>query len=443
MLPRPLAARQLLAPAVVVTVACGLASIGSVSGWAAQGATCHGQAATIVGEPGSDVEGTDGPDVVVSNGARTIDTGLGDDLVCVTRGGDLREVLVHPGAGDDIVDASESGTGEVSAYLDAGDDTFSGGPSDDNVYTGELLEGGSSGEGSDTVTTGRGSDSVVTGGPPGSPDHDSVSLGLGRDYVWVQGLVDPAFPVIGGAGRDRLELWGSALQSALVVDNRAGQATQAGEAVMTWAGMERFRITGWGDWVSPSFVGGAVPEQVWTSVPLTAVDLGSGDDGVRLDLKANLVDGAEYDGGNGEDAFIVSKRARRLHLDLPGHSLVVGRHHETVDAQIEGFERHQFSAHRIAIRGTAGSDHVQVGGCRGFVAGRGGDDVLQMIPQYDPGCGYRGADASLVARGGRGDDRLIGRFYPDILLGGRGRDRADGDDNTDLCRAERTYRCER
>ena len=427
---------------MVVTVACGLASTGSVSGWAAQDPTCHGQAATIVGEPGSDVEGTDGPDVIVSNGARTIDTGLGDDLVCLTAGSPRGEARLETGEGDDVVDATQSATEIVITNLGLGDDTFTGGPSRDSVRTSDLVEG-PSGEGFDSVSTGLGKDHVVTGGPRGSPDHDIVRLGPGRDHAWVQGLVDPAFPVVGGPGRDRLELSRAALHQSLVLDNAAGQATHAGVPVMSWAGMERFRIDPWGDWEAPAFVGGAGSEHVWSSVPLTAVDLGAGDDLVDIDAKANLVDGATYDGGNGEDAFIVSKRARRLHLDLPGHSLVVGRHHETVEARIEGFERHQFTAHRIAVRGSAGSDHVQAGGCRGFVAGRGGDDVVQMVPQYDPTCGFRGVDATLVVRGGKGEDRLIGWDFPDILLGGRGHDRADGGTNNDVCRAERTIRCER
>ena len=45
---------------------------------------CHGMPATIVGHPGSQVEGTPGDDVIVSNSARSADGGDGNDLICIT-----------------------------------------------------------------------------------------------------------------------------------------------------------------------------------------------------------------------------------------------------------------------------------------------------------------------------------------------------------------------
>ena len=62
---------------------------------------CFGQVPTIVGAVGEDITGTDGPDVVLSNGgAYQIDTGKGADLVCVVGvPADRSHGLHHDGAG--------------------------------------------------------------------------------------------------------------------------------------------------------------------------------------------------------------------------------------------------------------------------------------------------------------------------------------------------------
>src|SRR5687767_7512771 len=50
-------------------------------GAATSGETCHGVAATVVGPPGqNELSGTDGPDVIVSNGVRSVYANAGDDL---------------------------------------------------------------------------------------------------------------------------------------------------------------------------------------------------------------------------------------------------------------------------------------------------------------------------------------------------------------------------
>jgi hypothetical protein len=47
--------------------------------------TCQDVAATIVGAPGvRRLEGTAGPDVIITGGARSVNAKAGDDIVCVT-----------------------------------------------------------------------------------------------------------------------------------------------------------------------------------------------------------------------------------------------------------------------------------------------------------------------------------------------------------------------
>ena len=101
---------------------------------------CFGQVPTIVGTPGENLEGTDGPDVVLSNGAPYVDTLGGDDLVCVTgtyAGEDFDEYHDGPRfrtrGGRDRIDTSSIETDVESLYLyvlpGRGSDEVIGGPS--------------------------------------------------------------------------------------------------------------------------------------------------------------------------------------------------------------------------------------------------------------------------------------------------------------------------
>lgn len=69
--------------------------------------TCNGHEATITGS--GDVDGTDGPDVIVgSNRADDIDGGAGDDIIC-GRGGDD---VIDGGAGYDYIQSGPNESNE-------------------------------------------------------------------------------------------------------------------------------------------------------------------------------------------------------------------------------------------------------------------------------------------------------------------------------------------
>jgi len=86
--------------------------------------TCQGRPTTIVGTPGQElVNGTEGDDVVVTNGASLAYTRGGNDLVCVTGPALNRTVVVEAGTGDDVVDATAA-PGATYAVLGAGSDTY-------------------------------------------------------------------------------------------------------------------------------------------------------------------------------------------------------------------------------------------------------------------------------------------------------------------------------
>ena len=71
--------KTLAAAAALGTVLTVSALPGTPSYAAAE--TCHGQTATIVGDPGTDVTGTEGPDVIVARGAGQALGG--DDMICL------------------------------------------------------------------------------------------------------------------------------------------------------------------------------------------------------------------------------------------------------------------------------------------------------------------------------------------------------------------------
>ncbi|RHW24153.1 hypothetical protein D0Z08_25885 [Nocardioides immobilis] len=437
--------RQAFCLSAVALAVAGVGLSGSAEVVAVGAEFCHGHEATIVGTPGADIDGTDGPDVIVTNGAFVTDAGDGDDLICVTGGTRKEDADVYADAGDDVIDTSASGAGSARVDLGTGDDTYLGGPGPDRVFAADS-ELSPRGQGSDTVTTAGGDDWVVTGGVPGDRDHDAIDLGSGDDEVGLEGPGDPALPIQGGSGSDEIEFGRSTMRRAWAIDNAAGQATYAGEPVLTWSGMESFELTPWGGWVAPSFVGGDGPEKVFSVVPLTSVDLGGGDDRIAFHLHTKrLVDHATYDGGAGTDSFILNAgagdQARRVDLDLVGGSLLFRPADEAVRARIGEFERYRLSAWRLDVAGTAAPEHVLWIGCRGVVAGGPGDDILEAIAPADVECGYLGDDAEAVARGGPGDDTLVGEYMPDILIGGPGTDYANGRRNHDRCVAETVVRC--
>lgn len=139
-------------------VAAGLLTATLLAAPTAQAAveTCQGRAATIVGTPGQlGVTGTEGPDVVVTNGAVGVATLGGDDLVCVTDVTAPVFVTLRAGAGNDVVDASASAS-TIDAELGTGSDHYTASAGRDYVVLGSNDGGGPVDLEADTVvaTTG-------------------------------------------------------------------------------------------------------------------------------------------------------------------------------------------------------------------------------------------------------------------------------------------------
>lgn len=419
---------SLTAAALISLTAPALALLGpSAASGAAE--TCQGRTATVVGS-GHAVNGTEGPDVILTNGARSVYARGGDDLVCVIgpNTGKHYPVNVRAGDGDDVVDGTGSPRQEVHASLGSGVDTFLGGNAGDAVE----LDYPDAAGGVDTVDGGGGSDSI------------SIQTGPGD----------------------------------VVVDNAIGHFTSAGEVRTTWARVEGFSIVQSAGSQRMTFVGTDADESVyWWSDDDATVDvtLGRGDDGWSSPTPPTP--SSRLLGGPGRDRLHLASKEAGIDLDLPAGTMGVADP-APYAVTVSDFEDADLFAPSVAVRGTDGPNDIGLTACTGVVRLGGGDDSVRRqydsIFETDIRCaetltanggsgddelsGTRGDDTlnggagkdvlkggfgqdRLV--GGGGHDRLVGQADADVLLGGKGRDRADGGTGRDRCTAERTQRCER
>ena len=384
----------------------GLALLAPATAASAAGETCRGEAATIVGANGDPIVGTEGRDVVVTNGVGSVRTLGGDDLVCITKQSIL-ELVVEAGGGDDVVDGSTSSTTTAFTDLGTGSDTYIGTDGDDRFAV-EINDGA----GPDTFE-GRGG-------------TDSVRLSSG--------------------------------DADLVIDNAAGRATIAGQVRATWSGLEEFRLLRSAT-RAVTFVGSDVNEDVFDSGvgdSLADVDLGKGRDSFHVDVAP--LEGSRLRGGGGRDLVEVTSQETGLELDLKRHRMVVGAS-TPYYVSTPDLEDAILQAPDVLLRGDETANHLGFAACRAVVKGREGRDDIRWYagsfafaldcaesaridggPGRDDLEGTRGPD---VLNGNDGTDVLHGRNGADKLFGGRGFDTASGGQGRDTCRAERERSCER
>ena len=384
----------------------------TTSAGAAAAPTCRGLSATIVGEPGSRVAGTEGADVIVTDGAISVEARGGDDVICVngeTGFPAATPVSVDAGAGNDAVDSTFSANA-VFATLGTGADSFAGGVEDDRVS--------------------------VTYPDPVSAGPDAFAGGDGSDGLFL--LTGPG---------------------AAVIDNAAGRLTSDGLVRATWSGMEEFWVEYSREQRPLTFVGSDADELLVdrTDAPAPAsIDLGRGDDAYRTGVAP--VPGSRIDGGEGRDLLAVTAVGTEIQLDLKRRRMIV----ETTPFYVwtPEFEDAELVARRLLLRGTERRDRLGFTACRAVVKGRGGPDTIRRTydsvfepdldckesarigagPGRDVVTGTRGADIIL---GNDGNDTLRGANGADKIFGSRGRDKADGGQGRDRCTAERERRCER
>jgi Ca2+-binding RTX toxin-like protein len=424
--------RRLSLLALVVPLV--LAGGAGQTSYAAVGETCQGQPATILGTPGSDVDGTEGPDVIVTVGAFNVDARGGDDLVCVTGFTDDRIVDVDAGAGNDTVDTT--GTEEsVDTALGTGVDTYLGGPGSDDVNA------GAGEDDAETISTGDGYDTVVTG-RQGHPMNDVVDLGDGVDYALMRGLPG-AGSVDGGAGRDYVQLY-DRTRASWVVDNRR-QALSADDATMPLVDIDAFNLFAL-RWESLRFVGGPKNERLDVAKLQNKpdggvlVDMGGGRD--RLTVGPTL--SGPYHGGADVDRITVVGDPRdeptsgSVKVDLLEDVASTGTGGESKvtsfdDVYVSDFDRN-------LIRAGPGPNTIVVYGCHSTVHAGTGDDHVRFDGSRTT-CAGPLRSQSVSAYGEGGNDVLKGWIGEDLLIGGPGQDRADGGLGRDRCSAETVAGC--
>ncbi|MCP3421989.1 calcium-binding protein [Nocardioides pinisoli] len=467
----------------------GLAVLVPTTSATAVAETCRGEAATLVGT-GPTLTGTEGRDIIVSGTATTVDALGGDDLVCVTGGGNVNVLGVRAGSGDDVVDTTALGAAyDATVDLGAGADALEGGAADETVTAGPAESGGVDAD-TDVVRTGEGADrvTVAAGWRPGvDPVVDVVELGPGDDTATIASRsMAPASSVDGGEGTDQVAVDFTS-DAASSVDI-AGGTVRSGNLTTTLVSFETADISttwpGGSGAEGPSSVSytGTPGDDVVTlrldrtsSNPAVSVKTYGGDDEV-LFADAPTTD-TRVDTGRGRDLLVAASPNGTMRLDLAtgrwrsarffgDPSYWVGTPDAVISA-VDNVENAFLMAPEVTALGDSSANELSFNACRGTLRGGAKADRLSAVggdPWWDEfsydcdalslkrtstmagGAGQdslRGGAGKDKLRGDAGNDVLQGRAGNDVLLGGRGRDKADGGMGRDRCVAERERRCER
>ena len=450
--------RTLVAVSLVV-----LATPASASFAADEPPTCLGQPATIVGGDGQ-LTGTEGADVIVAGGISTVDALGGDDLVCLEMGSVVLDsseespvAKVNAGPGNDVVSSEnldawstpQDGQGfQVTVALGTGQDRFLGGPGTDIVY-------GSDPDGADTerddITTRGGSDYVHSG--HASANNDDI-IRTGPGYNWVD-MVPPSpagvLDVRRGSTSVGFDLTAAAVHTDWGLD-LADRTVSREAAIGTWTG----EVTMWefdadeGHGASTFIMSGTGGgDQVILEDGLdqfvTTVKLGGGTD--FLDARGKPGEPATYALGRGSDYLSITPSdgpsdllpGVHVRVDLATGRLTYGSGSAAVVSVISGLENVSVAGTKVRVFGDSGANTITVDGCDATVRAGAGDDHVIVYAYY----GIAGCVHTSRVEGGPGSDELMGADKStDVLLGGHGRDLADGKAGIDTCRAEITRRCE-
>ncbi|GAB3024348.1 hypothetical protein GCM10011376_09790 [Nocardioides flavus (ex Wang et al. 2016)] len=388
---------------------------------AAAGETCQGQAATIVGTPGSRITGTEGADVIVTNGATRVDALGGDDLVCAT--GEegvtyLPSVTVVLGAGADTLTSSTSGQHYVYAGTEEGADT----------------------EADVIRLSGNG---VVFSGTVGRPNADVIDLPFG-EVVWsgiqtAPGAVSLGSDVILGV---------RSADGDIRMD--AGGTLTGADTVLTWTGdIERYAFATTATHGRFTFRGTAGTEHVKVDAPSTFdrdIALRGGKDSYESNSLGGGATRVKGDGGRNQLLLDLGSN-NRVRADLSRSRVT------TTDAGVEdsirvrGFDDLIVTARRVDVVGTNRANEIGVIACRTTINGKKGRDGLEVDSRYR-GLGtwtpLRCGTYRATIHGGRGNDTITGSLGSDRLVGGPGKDIVQGrTGGFDVCQGEKLRECEK
>jgi Ca2+-binding RTX toxin-like protein len=449
--------RKHLARVCVVLALC-LGTLWAGARPASAAETCNGLTATIVGDPATPTYGTEGDDVIVSNGSKFVSSHGGNDTICTTNsrqpsanGSEAHAVLVDAGAGTDFVDRRADVDPDLRAVVYR-PEVFLGAPGSDYVEPPV---------GTYDIRTGEGSDTVLAFGVQ---DSGSVDLGEGDDsFVSTldnragdiqpfrsSSLAQPPLQLSGGPGLDRLSV---DLKSGGVwhVDAALGRMEYRTKAATTrpfeFEGIEKYQLENLGLRPTPQleFVGSNRSEDLVTvAAVVRTVEMKGGDDTTRIRAATGSRGLTRVDGGAGEDGLAVERPPDGfVMVDLALGLLRVG----SKTGRERGFENALAVGGKAHVLGDERDNELGWLGCEGGgVLGRGGNDhIAYSLPVSSLGYTTNPCreERPLRAFGGPGRDVFLGGPLGDLLVGGLGFDKARGEGGRDTCRAELRRSCER
>ncbi len=165
--------------------------------------------------------------------------------------------------------------------------------------------------------------------------------------------------------------------------------------------------------------------------------LRGGDDLVETGC-GTLADPSVISAGPGRDR-LVPDFCGAARVDLGRHLLDVGARTPTKAGTVTGVEDVVATGTSLVLAGDGKDNVIRVDACAYRLdGGRGADRIIvPFVFPRRPSCGQVHA-----LYGGAGNDYLRGGDYDELLVGGRGVDRAYGNGGRDACGAEKTYACE-
>lgn len=438
----------------------------------------------------------------------TFDAGSGDDTVCLAAGrADINDRDSRPpagfldaGTGDDTVvnltPSDTSGMIFTTVVLGLGNDSFQGSGVGEEVFaetrTAEYddpyaVDPAFIGSQADVVS---GAATVHSAAPNDGANADRITLGSTEARLVIGGALAPEGRIdVSAAASATLEIRRpSGLQPSspgdVLVDNRVRAVTVGGASVLRWTGdfdsitLGRPQLRAHEPAVSVT--GSDASEDVTiTDLPIGQVSLGDGRDKLFVNSLNTPFIPRAADGGPGRDWVVLYAVCRTLTVRLGAASAC-----DEVSGNVSSFssvavatevvgstttlrgtrrgERLSALGHHVVVRGGAGPDTIVADGLASarVRAGTGADDVsgysddlvvrgqagrdrIEVAASNDP---RRSGRRQRLALGGAGDDVLLGSrdARPERLVGGRGKDRADGrKGRRDSCDAEVRLRCER
>ena len=414
--------------------------------------TYEGDDRVTTGSASDTIETGTGNDIVqTSGGNNTIRTGAGFDIVITGRGADFIDLRPTDGsvetAGGEVTDAggrnrifTDNGTDIITA---AGDNFIHAGAGNNVITTFggndviRTLSGNdtiNAGDGRNEISSGAGDDVVITGA-----DVDIVQLGDGQDQADTGAGDDVVF---GGNGMDLINagsgddiIRGQAGNDVLVAGLGFDDVQGGDGSDVIWGGLEQFTraqleaslLLPTGYAVDLAFAGFIAPHM------RPAVANG-------LSITTATADGSDtIDGGNGND-FLFGDGGDDLITDAAGTNYIdAGSGNDDISG----------GAGSDIILGGAGSDILRGGSGIDFLYGGDGDDHLHGDAGQNSELfgqmlfGEAGNDtlwafaptntAAEYSRrgdrldGGPGADTLLGNLRREVLIGGSGDDRLEGD----------------